>query len=478
VWRGRRARTTGDRTSFAYTVLLGILVLGAPLVRALWLLLAEPSVTLALQSPTAVCDAGRVWLTVWAVALLAGTRQGPAALPPFLVFALAESDRSRWSAFRRPLIAAVTTFAGISAAAATLVGADLAEQGALGARGVIELGSSGAAIGAITAFLWLMGQAYPRIGSLAATVSLLTVAISIVVPGASASGGTSNGIVLGVLVVMAVACGWCVPAVLERLDPEALARQALRWESAVAHAFSLDVTASAAAFRALPTFGRSLRAVVRSRQLTLIVPVSDVVGAVRTPGRLVVAMVLLGASGVTLSVAIDTSRSLSWFGLLAGALAYFGLGPLTEGVRHAAHIAADLPLYGISDRRLLALHSLFPLVTGSVLVAGVAFSVSLAGEQSLSALPLTAGAALGIIALAARVGDALRGPSPLFLLTPAPSALGDPMPAIRVLWALDGPILAMLAGLATAAAGASGIAIGAVAALVGSVCIVRWARRR
>ena len=134
-------------------------------------------------------------------------------------------------------------------------------------------------------------------------------------------------------------------------------------------------------------------------------------------------------------------------GAAASVILFAALGPLTDGIRHAASVAGDLPLYGIGDGSLIAHHSLFPLtLTVVVLVASSLIVALLIGHSALAAG--VAALVLGLMTLAARVSGAMKGPLPPALLAPVPTPVGDLGAAARLAWALDGLLL-------TAAAGAS-----------------------
>lgn len=84
---------------------------------------------------------------------------------------------------------------------------------------------------------------------------------------------------------------------------------------------------------------------------------------------------------------------------------------------------------------------------------------------------------LGMLALIARVSNALKGPLPPALLTPIPTPMGDVGAAIRMTWALDALLLAALARASAALAfQAPALLIGVTATLLG-VGINRWRHR-
>jgi hypothetical protein len=465
-----------------------MLVVGAPAGRALWVALMTPAATDALTSAVAGSVAWSAVLVVFSVALIVGTRLGPAALPPFLVYALADSDLPRRLVFRMPMTVATLTVASLSCISSSMVVGSLAAQRLTSVQSAVLAGASGALLGVVVTTTWLIGQAFPRVAN-AIALGLMTLAAAATISpalgtssraglAALVAGPDEGAAVIVVLVVAAVVCASAAGPVLERLDVAALDQQARRRESAVAHSFSLDAAATASALQVPPSSGRGLRAVPRRKSLVAVFFWSDSVSALRSPSRLGVGLVTLLIGGAVMAGAFAAPEARLALGALAGALTYVGFGSISNGIRHAGHAVADLTLYGISDRRLMLLHCLFPLIVGTApgVFAGVLASVSFSSDDAL--LVAAASASISIVVLAARVGDAVRGPSPVFLLTPAPSALGDPMPAIRILWALDGPVIAVLAGIAAAAgAGGSWVPLCSIAGLVFVISTVRWARR-
>ena len=210
--------------------------------------------------------------------------------------------------------------------------------------------------------------------------------------------------------------------------------------------------------------------------LALTFLIRDAIGAARTPGRLVVGVVALTASGVLITLAFAPGSPGWLLGAAAGLIAFAGLGPVTDGIRHAASVAGDFPLYGISDERLLANHALFPLVVLviALLAAAVVCSI-LTGIPAAS--PLASALALGLLALFTQVGNALKGPLPPELLTPIPTPMGDLGAAVRMTWAVDAVLLAASAGASAALAFESPLLLTGVAATVVIVGINRWRHR-
>jgi len=96
------------------------------------------------------------------------------------------------------------------------------------------------------------------------------------------------------------------------------------------------------------------------------------------------------------------------------------------------------------------------------------------------ALPLLSIASAVIVALGAvvlRLMNALKPPLPLALLTPIPTPAGDMAALNRVIWALDGVLLAGLLGAAASLSATAILAPLAVVAVAGLIARRRWVVR-
>lgn len=287
------------------------------------------------------------------------------------------------------------------------------------------------------------------------------------------SGSPHTAVALTALTAALVAA---VPVLMNRLGLAELMTQAVRWDSATTHVTGMDFGAAATIYQGRPHLGRHLRAVRSLRRLPLIFMIRDAIGAVRTPGRLIVGILALATAGTLITLAFAPATPGWALGAAAGLILFAGLGPLTDGIRHAANVAADLPLYGISDGHLLANHSLFPLaVIVAVLLAVVVVCSIVAGIGA--AAPIVSSLTLGLLALIARIGNALKGPLPPALLTPIPTPMGDLGAAVRMTWALDAVLLTALAGASAALAFESPVLLAGVTVAIVVVGINRWRRR-
>lgn len=487
IWSARATGSRGERPFAVYLGLMILLVAIAPIVRAVWVSASSAEGVAVLSSPSAATVAIVVTVCLWAGALLLGRERGPAIRRPFLTHALATSDIPVAEAFRGPLLRSGALVVSVCAGAAGLIGAGLASAGLTSALGIVSFTAVGALVGVITTVAWSAGQAMPRaavsVALLVAALGALTVAfpsLQAFTPwGWVGLAYPLDGVSLApvALAALTVSLVIAVPSLMNRIGVTELTAQAVRWSSATSHATGMDFDSAARLYQGKPQVGRRLRAVRSGAGLVPMFFLRDALGAIRTPGRLVAGILGLVLAAV-LVVFAATPAAPGWLlGAAAGIVAFAALGPLTDGIRHAADVAADFPLYGISDERVLAHHALFPLAVALIVVAAVIAAFWLvtgafAGSAATSALLLV------ILALVTRISTALKGPLPPVLLTPVPTAMGDPMAAVRFAWALDGLILAALAGTSAALASTVPLLAAVTVALTVGTGISRWRHRR
>lgn len=487
IWRARHTRSTADRLYVIYAVFMVLLITVAPVVRAVWLSATSAAGVALFASPAAPGMAVLVTAVLWASALLLGRDRGPALLPPFLTHALGTSDLPRSEILRVPLLQAGAIVTVLTTLAAALVGGSLISHGLTGPLGLGLFVLAGILVGAITTVAWLAGQAFPRVaipvalgvlalGLLAALIPAVQPFtpwgwVNLAYPNGSAS--TSAITSLAVLTVVLLAL---VPTLLNRLHLAGLMTQATRWESASTFAASLDLGTAAATYQGRPQLGRRLRAVRLNRSLPATFLIRDATGAIRTPGRLIVGVLALAAGGTLLAFAFTPAAPGWMLGAVAGLLVFAGLEPLTDGIRHAASVAFDLPLYGISDGHLLTNHALFPLAVLAVvlLIAVIVCSTSI-GTGLLA--PIISSLILGLLGLLTRINSALKGPMPTWLLTPVMTPVGDLSPAVRMMWSLDGILLAAAAGASAALVAGSPQLLVVTGAILLGVGANRWCHR-
>ena len=104
----------------------------------------------------------------------------------------------------------------------------------------------------------------------------------------------------------------------------------------------------------------------------------------------------------------------------------------------------------------------------------------LAGGAGLTPDAALLPVALVPVLIAGRVRDAAKGPLPLSLMTPMPTAQGDLAVIPLLLWQGDAALLAMLAGVTLAALGplGSGWLLGAAALLTTAAALLARGRLR
>lgn len=500
IWRTRTRKTRGDQAYLVYAILLGVAVVIVPIVRAVWLSAVSDEGIRALSAPAAPAVAGLAAVALWAAALLLGRERGPALLAPFLSHALATSGLRRAVAFRSPVLRSAAVVIAVTTAVAVLAGTALLHRGLADPLGVVAFAVAGALVGCIASVGWLAGQALPRIApwlALGLLVFGACTAIAPVVRPFSPWGWVEllyptvgTPFALAALVALAVGLAATAPTLLDRLSATELTAQALRWEAATTHTSSMDFSLAADIYRGRPHLGRGIRAVASARsssarprrarparRLPAVFLRRDAVGAIRTPGRLVVGVLALAAAGALLALAATPAAPGWLLGAIAGLVAYAGLGAFTDGIRHAASVAADLPLYGVSDARLLANHSAFPLIVAIVVLLAAVVTCALVFALPVAA-PIAGALAFGPLALLARIGSALKGPMPPVLLTPIPTPMGDMGAAMRLIWAVDGLLIAAIAGASAALLLDAPAVVAIVALVLVGTALNRWRHRR
>ncbi|GAA2442858.1 hypothetical protein [Agromyces soli] len=489
IWRARTSRTSRDGAYAVYLALMVALVTVIPGVRAAWLGLTSPEGIAAITAAGAPDAAIAVVAALWAGALLLGRDRGPAVRPPFLTHALATSGLAGAESFRGPVLRAGALVTVLTTATAGLLGAALVGARLAGPLDAAVFLAVGAVVGAVTTVAWLAGQALPR----------AAVAIAVGVCGLGAATAAAPALrpftpmgwvglaypvagdppavaALTALAALSAALVCAIPTLLNRLRLRELLAQSARWDSATVHAGGMDFSAAVAVYQRRPRLGRRLRAVRGLGRPALVFLVRDAIGAARTPGRLLLGVLAVAGAGAVLALAF-TPAAAGWaLGAAAGTTLFAGLGPLSDGLRHAASVAAGLPLYGIGDGPLLARHLLFPTVVALLaLLTAVLVTSSAAGIPALG--PLVGALALGPLALLARVNAALKGPMPPALLAPVPTPVGDLGAAVRMAWAVDGLLLVALSGAAAALVLESPLLLlGAALALLG-IGASRWRQR-
>ena len=489
VWATRTtARSRTDLLYLLYLAAMTLLVLGIPGLLSAGQLLARPDVLPALTSAHAPRALTAASFAAAAIALQAGAVRGPALMAPFFIDTLASSGLRRRAVLRRPFARALLLPVTALAVLAALAGTTLSAAGHADPAGVVLFVLAAAGTGLLLAAAWLAGQLLDRMGArllcsaLLLGAAVITAALPVGVglgavhPAAPAS-PLPWTLALGISGAAATAAGMLL---LDRLRGRVLREQAARWESASTLATSGDLAGASGRFRPPPSGGRRLPA-IGPRPLVLLYARRDAVTWLRSPERLA-AGVLAGLVGAALlSVSTVLGGPLAWGSVLLGsAVLWAASSAVVDGIRQGIHTLGAPPLLGQSAAMQVLLHSPAPTVLLAVLAAlGGGTGLLIAGaalELAALALPVL----LSLVLIAGRARDAAKGPMPLSLMTPMPTAQGDLSVISVVAWQADAVLLALLAGAVLALLGAHGagaMLLGA-ALLLGAMVLMTHARLR
>jgi len=527
VYRERGSDVPADRRYALYVAVLVVVIVGVPAVRALVLLVAQPDVLTTLRSPGAPRVSGVVAGLLLAGFAMLGQVRGPALLPPFFVSVLAGNDLPRRRTLLAPFVVAAgwTTFAVTATTA--LLALTLAAQpvgwfsyegsppapaaaldGSAATASALLLILCAASVGVLAGVLWLAGQrvgphrswVLPLVAAVCALAPVVAPATGWVVPsgwfshawaaatvGAGARDGvghlgdipTETLVATTLLVALACVAAGLVPRLLDALAGPRVLEQARRWSSLTVAAGTGDLVAASERLQVPPRgFARRWRAVHEGPSWVQ-TPLSGLVGALRTPGRLVAGGAWTVASGVVLAAAVTLPGPLRWWcAAVVGLTAFLATGPTSDGLRHAAESASGPALYGYRTGGLLARHAVLPAVLTMLLGA---LGVVLGGRASGAAF--AADVVLVLLVVLVRAHRSARGGLPPGMLVSVPTPLGDLSGAVVLLWNLDWALLSVLAGLLSVAvvgSGATGEGAVSPAALAASLALllVLWTRAR
>lgn len=466
IWASRRgARTRSDSLYLIYCAVLAVLVLAVPAIRGLAQLLAQPDVLALVTSPAASRGVGPAVGLILALAVVGGATRGPAVLSPFHIATLASGPIPRRRVLRRPYLrAALVVLAVALTVAATLAGV-LATGGAIGADGIAALIVAGGACGAFTGVAWLFGEALSAWTRRMVAAGLLLGGIG---SGGAHVFGTGVGLAASILLLLAgFAALFASTALLDHVRGRTLMEQAVRSSSATMIATSGDLVGATGQFRPVPTAARSWPA-IGGGPLALMYARRDAVAWLRTPERTILSLLAAAGGGALLALPTLLGGTVGWMSAGLGVLILWSAAAgLSDGIRHAIATIGAPTLFGQTANQQVALHLIAPMIALIVCAGGGAAAVStlFAGGGSWVAIP----AVLTVPALV--VGQAwmaAKGPMPLELATPMPTAQGD-FSAVRVaLWQADMVLFALAVGLAPLIAAAPGWHVVAVFGALGS----------
>lgn len=371
-------------------------------------------------------------------ALAAGQVRGPVVLSPFMVHVTVHGPKPRRVSLHSPFRSALLLLLPLGAVLGALPPAASVRAGEGGPTTLVVGGLAGATVGILVTVAWLAGQALtPRTTTWTAVLCLL-IAGGLAMWWPGPLGLTGWG-----LVTAAAGCLLLVvPPLLDRLSGPVLLEQAHRWHTATTAGGAGDLAAAAATYRTRPRRPRPAGAVGDTTLLPVLFLRRDLVGALRTPVRSLVAggalflAILMGALSTTLP------DQMAWFVVGTSSLTgYVALGVWSDGFRHSVEASAAPTLYGLSDHQLLSLHALLPLAVVLTLGTTAGLLAVLVGGQPLMAALALCGA---LFCVAVRMFDAAKGPMPLILLTPAPTPMGDASAIPIAMWQADALLLAAL----------------------------------
>ncbi|WP_156156804.1 hypothetical protein [Microbacterium azadirachtae] len=466
-----------------YIVAIVAFAVVVPLLMLLWSWLVTPVVISALLSGGAPKSTTIVCVLLCAAGFFVGRLRGPAVRPPFLTFAFSTSPLRRNLAFGGPVARAVGLVVAVVIFAGAILSAAMWSTGHVepvsGAAFVVASVASGLLVGST----WLLGQIFPRF-SLAAGVALACLGATSTIFGPIvpylpwywvANAYPVEGSVFSAFSLLLLAAGFMAFAVaqMEKLNRDGLLAQAQLWDTAQVFASTFDLESASAVYRARPKRFRTVSAVRSYSSQWLRFVVRDALGAARTPLRATTGAVLLAGAGAVIGLG---PAPMPFWGGAAGLLAYLGVGPLSDGLRHAVAMSADLPLYGVSDRALVSYHAAFPAI-GTAIFLGVGSVITSTWGSGLFNLQLTATTAvLVLLTVAVRVCASVKGPMPVSLLAPVSTPMGDLGAIVRLLWLFDAVVLAALGGAFAATAAWYPACVELV--LVVLLIMWRWSKRR
>lgn len=488
VWAQRaEARSRGDVLYLVYVVVLSVAIIGVPALREAGVLLARPDVLPLLllgrapQASTAIALAGAAAL------VMLGAVRGPALLSAFFTSSLASSGLRRravlWRPFARALLVPVLTMVITSG----LIAVTLMTAGHAGVVDLLLFVLAAAGSGLLLGVAWLAGQLLGTAARRVLALLLAGVAVgAVLLPAGVGLGGVypargaSPEAWAGVSAVAGIlAVGIAVP-LLDQLRGSVLREQAIRWESAMMIATTTDLAGATETFRLPPSTGRRLRA-IGPGPLVLLYARRDMVTWLRSPERLVLAVLaaLLASAGIGASTMI--TGPLSWGALALGALTLWAAaGSVLDGLRHGVHTLGAPQLFGQSAGAQMLLHVPAPLILLLMVAAlggagiGAVTGTGVTSEAVL--LPL----ALAPVLVAGRARDAAKGSMPLALSTPMPTPQGDLSVLLMLAWQSDAIVLALVSAamlLLAAPLGASWL-VGLGVALTALKALMAWKRLR
>lgn len=497
VWQSRDgAPTRGDRIYLVYVAVLTVLVIGVPAGRTVIGALARPDVIPYLLSGSAPNVLTGAWLALCALLVLVGAVRGPALLTPFFSVTLASSSMPRRRALLRPFARSLGALAALVTVLGALMAGTLVQAGLASAADAAVFSAACAGAALLAGGAWLLGEvagaAVRRILAGALVLVGLAAALlpggGLIGPGAALPGGSGAAADehIAALVLVLVLAGLAAVVIgalrLNRVRGTVLLEQARRWADATTTAVSGDLAAAAGAFRALPTAGRRLPAIGASGgagpvAMLRLYARRDLVALARTPERTAAAVLGMLAAGAALALAAPLTGPVRWALVVGAALvSHAAASALVDGARHGIATIGAPGLFGYSAGRQVLCHLPVPLLTAALVSGLGALCIVLLGAGG--APGVTAAVLMAPLLVIGRVRDAAKGPMPLRLTMPMPTAQGDASIIPMLAWQADGPLLAIATGVLLALGAGIGpaaalIAAGAMLAVLGVGAVTR-----
>lgn len=459
LWSRPREKSPSQLAYVIYLIpVLGLFTL-APVLRAVWLIANDVSVASgfirAFVDPWPALFA----LCLWGIALMLGRLRGPVVTHPFLAFALTGGPMTPRQAFGRKLwlqIGLASVVGGMISAIVVLAWGAIGDLEPYSATGAI---SGGLLVGSLAVVLWLLGQVLRE-----RTILVILLFLALGLPalwtpvawhpigwvGAALRPGTEPWALLPLVALTGVLFA-LIPSFIDRASPQTVMRQSLRWESAVSQAALFEFSSAAETYQPEPSTARAVFAVRGWIGLTGTIVIRDAIASIRTPARLAISSSVMIVAGGFLIAATDWGFQSLTLGGVAALVCYLAAGALCDGLRHVCNTKDSMPLYGVRHERLLLAHSIFPICALFALsLVGGTLAMFMLPNDGIRMVGLVAFIPFAIGIVACKLLDGMKPPTPISLLTPVPTPIGDLAIVNRLIWALDTPLIAFLIGVAVA----------------------------
>lgn len=412
-------------------------------------------------------------------AQLAGRYWGPLVLEPFLLHVFQSTDISppRYlGTIARRRLAYANTVTLLVACSTAYLATDLFDQPGTALQGL----AVAAGLGALAAVAWLWGQVRAVVDNLVLAAVAGAVAVVVTVVSRIAPDGWGGPwLVAGVLAAAVAALGPAAFRSIRTVDLARLARESARASQAQAYAWTGTLHHALDLYRPEPRGHTS--ALMRTDGRLRGHLAQGAIRALRTPGRAVVAAVLLLTGGAVLTLGAagpDGSPALALW-VVGAVCVYLGSGWVSETWRGLRDELTLAPLFGERWGGMLARTLAWP-------VAAVTLGAGLGGTLGVMTLGLPPSGRFGdtvllvagslVLVLGARFLREMKLHLPLELLLPVITPFGDLSGLRIVAWQFDG-VVAVLVGIAVMDAVPSASGATALAIIMAACCVWMGLRR-